>query len=99
MIMVQCDHAHRSGIAGCRPRQWFPTTIGAPCKVVVVENPSDLAFDQCAGYKVPLFLGGEDSIHNLELSDIEVYWSLMAQLRLATIDLAPGTRISEIEFG
>ncbi|MET4539521.1 hypothetical protein ABIE37_001293 [Arthrobacter bambusae] len=63
------------------------------------ENPADLAFDQCVGYKVPLFLGGEDYVHNLEVSDVEVYWSLMGELRLATMNLAPGTRISGIEIG
>lgn len=36
-------------------------------------------FDQCAGYRVPLFLGGDDAVANLEQSDIGVYWSLMGQ--------------------
>lgn len=62
------------------------------------EDPADLAFDQCVGYKIPLFLGGEDDVHNLEVSDMEVYWSLMGELRLATMNLAPGTRISGIEI-
>ncbi|HWA59806.1 MAG TPA: T6SS immunity protein Tdi1 domain-containing protein [Caulobacteraceae bacterium] len=38
------------------------------------------AFDQCVGYRKPLFLGGADELSNLELSDIDVYWSLMAQM-------------------
>jgi hypothetical protein len=29
---------------------------------------------------VPLFLGGEDNIDNLELTDMEVYWYIIAQL-------------------
>jgi hypothetical protein len=37
-------------------------------------NPNDLQHDKCAGYKIPLFLGGSDTIDNLELSDMEVYW-------------------------
>lgn len=37
--------------------------------------------DQCVGYQRPLFLGGQDLVENLELSDIEVYWSLCGQLR------------------
>lgn len=36
--------------------------------------------NQCIGYKVPLFLGGNDDIYNLEVSDLEVYWGLMGQL-------------------
>jgi hypothetical protein len=34
----------------------------------------------CIGYKTPLFLGGEDALANLELVDMEVYWSLCGQL-------------------
>lgn len=41
-------------------------------------NPLPL-FRECVGYKVPLFLGGEDSINNVEISDIDVYVSLCGQ--------------------
>ena len=44
-----------------------------------------LAADQCVGYRVPLFLGGRDDPSNLELSDLDVYWHLMGQLRRATL--------------
>lgn len=37
--------------------------------------------DQCVGYKIPLFLGGEDTVENLEVTDLEVYWSIFGQLR------------------
>ena len=37
-------------------------------------------FSACIGYKVPLFLGGEDGGENLELSPLSVYLSLMGQL-------------------
>ena len=30
-----------------------------------------------SAYKVPLFMGGEDSVENLEDSDMEVYWGVM----------------------
>lgn len=36
--------------------------------------------NQCVGYKVPLFLNGQDDIDNRELSDMEVYWGLMGQM-------------------
>lgn len=62
-------------------------------------NPANLAFNECVGYKVPLFLGGDDQVHNLEVSDIEVYWGLMGQLRLATKNMTPGTPITGIDIG
>lgn len=39
-----------------------------------------LSFDQCAGYRVPLFLGGTDDVANLDVVDLDVYWTLHAQL-------------------
>jgi len=50
-------------------------------------------FDQCIGYKKPLFLGGEDDIENLEVSDLDVYWHLMGQLIRKTRGLTEGTNI------
>ena len=44
-----------------------------------------LAFDQCAGYRVPLFHGGADELANLEVIDIDVYWTLTGQLRVAAL--------------
>lgn len=40
-----------------------------------------IVYGRCAGYKVPLFLGGEDSVNNLEDSDMEVYWSVLTQVK------------------
>lgn len=37
-------------------------------------NGVSLQPDQCVGYKIPLFLGGIDTVDNLEVSDMEVYW-------------------------
>jgi hypothetical protein len=48
---------------------------------------------QCIGYKRPLFLGGKDTVENLELSDIDVYWHLMGQLISKTRGLSEGTHI------
>ncbi|NUR02000.1 MAG: DUF1851 domain-containing protein [Streptomyces sp.] len=53
---------------------------------------------QCVGFKVPLFLGGSGEVDNLEVVDVEVYWSLLAQLRAGTKDLPPGAKISEIRI-
>ncbi|OLL31498.1 hypothetical protein BTH42_11190 [Burkholderia sp. SRS-W-2-2016] len=30
---------------------------------------------QCVGYKRPLLLGGVDAVENLELIDLDVYWT------------------------
>jgi hypothetical protein len=49
--------------------------------------------DQCVGYKRPLFLGGDDDVGNLEISDIDVYWDLMGQLVRKTKGLPPGTPV------
>lgn len=38
------------------------------------------ATNQCIGYKTPLFLGGKDDLENLELSDLDVYWTICGQL-------------------
>ncbi|OAH13201.1 T6SS immunity protein Tdi1 domain-containing protein [Streptomyces jeddahensis] len=55
-----------------------------------------LAFDECVGYKVPLFLGGEDEVHNLERVPYDVYWDLCVQLRTGTRRMTPGTTIGRI---
>nr|MDT0658577.1 DUF1851 domain-containing protein [Micromonospora sp. DSM 115978] len=52
--------------------------------------------DGCVGFKAPLFLGGEGVVENLEVIDLEVYWSLLGQLRSGTKDLAAGAKISEV---
>lgn len=52
--------------------------------------------DQCVGYRVPLFLGGRDEVENLELSDIEAYWSICGQLRRGVLNLPPGTSVNKI---
>lgn len=44
------------------------------------NNKYELKYNECAGYKVPLFLNGEDVAENLEVSDMEVYWELMSSL-------------------
>ena len=39
-----------------------------------------LQYGRCAGYKIPLFLGGADEKENLEDSDMEVYWEIITQV-------------------
>ncbi len=54
---------------------------------------------QCIGYKKPLFLGGEDVVGNLELTDMDVYWSISGQLLSRVRGLPTGTKIGEIRIG
>ncbi|MGX9177136.1 T6SS immunity protein Tdi1 domain-containing protein [Mesorhizobium sp. BHbdii] len=56
------------------------------------------AYDQCIGYKKPLFLGGEDDISNQKLSDLEVYWHIMGQVIAKVNGLPPGTPVNIQNF-
>lgn len=49
-----------------------------------------LAVTRWVGYKVPLFPGGKDTLDNLEVIDLEVYWSVSGQLRGAGPLYGPG---------
>jgi hypothetical protein len=55
-----------------------------------------LAADQCVGYRVPLFLGGRDSVENLEVIDLDVYWTTCGQLRQGALKLPEGTSIRDV---
>jgi hypothetical protein len=57
-----------------------------------------LEFSKCVGHDVPLFLGGPDSVENLSVTDLEVYWALTGQLRAKTADLPLDTKISGIDI-
>ena len=45
-----------------------------------MPSGTHLPFDQSIGYKVPLYLGGESCVHNMELIDTEVLWDLQYQI-------------------
>lgn len=53
-------------------------------------------FSECVGYRLPLFLGGKDVIENLEILDLDVYWTIMGQLRRRAKGLPVGTPIAEV---
>lgn len=53
---------------------------------------------ECIGYTVPMFLGGPDTIDNMEKTDMEVYWELTAQMLAQVKDLPPGTPITEVKI-
>ncbi len=62
------------------------------------HNRSGLRWRQCVGYRQPLFLGGDNKLSNLEISDAEVYWEILGQLLAQTRDLPEGTRIDEVRL-
>lgn len=39
-----------------------------------------IEYTQCVSYRKPLFLGGQDEINNLYIEDIDVCWSILAQI-------------------
>lgn len=56
------------------------------------------AYNQCIGYRRPLFLGGEDDVSNLELCDFDLYWDISAQLLEQVRGLPQGTPITGISI-
>ncbi|MFF3918478.1 T6SS immunity protein Tdi1 domain-containing protein [Streptomyces sp. NPDC001852] len=44
------------------------------------QDMDPLGFDECVGLGVPLFLGGEEAVSNLQRSSLDVYWELSCQL-------------------
>lgn len=52
-----------------------------------------LAPSECASFKLPIFLGGEFSPENIEVSDLSVFWYTTGQVIDLTRNLPPGTSI------
>ena len=69
---------------------FFAAWARAPAGLLLLE------LAQCVGYKMPLFLGGKHVLENLEVIDIDVYWSISGQLRQRTKTLPPGSSIRRI---
>lgn len=62
------------------------------------RNPDSIKDNECIGYKVMLFLGGEDKVENLEKSDLEVYWEICSQLIQKSKELPEGAEIKDIKI-
>ena len=65
---------------------------------ITQEGHAQLDTWNAAASRIPLFLGGEDSLENMEVSDMEVYWDMTDQLWEAVKDLPEGTKIGNISF-
>jgi hypothetical protein len=55
-------------------------------------------YDQCVGYRKPLYLGGVDDLTNLEIVDFEVYWTLAAQILQQVRGLPIGTGVGDVSI-
>jgi len=60
------------------------------------ENGKPLAWSECVGFQIPLVLGGKDEPDNRERCNMEVYWSICAQILDQTEPLPEGTRIERL---
>lgn len=52
-----------------------------------------LRFTDCVGLKVPAFLDGAETVDNLEVNDLDVYWTFNAQVYNQVKDTPAGTSI------
>lgn len=55
-----------------------------------------ISYDECLGYKTPLFLNGKDELSNYEKVNIDFYWEFLNQIYEQVKDLPEGTRISKV---
>lgn len=55
-------------------------------------------FSECVGYRVPLFLSGADDVENLEKVNLDVYWTISAQLIQQTQRVALGTSVCDVSI-
>jgi hypothetical protein len=67
-------------------------------KVLSFFKEKSINYNECFGYKIPLFLGGRDEIENYEKQDMEVYWHVESQLFNQVKNLPEGTNINKIKF-
>lgn len=59
---------------------------------------NSIGYNEILGYKMPLFLGGADSIDNYQKFDMEVYWEIYGQLYIQTKGMSDGTVIDSIKI-
>ncbi len=55
-------------------------------------------YSECIGCKRPLFLGGSDWIDNLEVIDLEVYWTVSAPIITKSLKVGVGGSIGRIDI-
>ena len=65
---------------------------------LMLKAQKELKFDECYTFKIPLFLGGEDSFENYEVMNMEVCWEINHQLYLKANNLPEGEVIGNISI-
>jgi len=61
--------------------EYFSGSLYDEWRAAVGKPGSGLAFTDCVEYTTPFWLGGPDSIDNMQLTDMDVSWTVGAQLR------------------
>lgn len=74
---------------GNRANEWLAIELVDAC----VARGMRLQPNQCYGFKVPPMLGGEYTVENLEPTDLEVHYSILADIHRQTKDLPEGTPV------
>jgi hypothetical protein len=64
----------------------------------LLQSGRKLSHGQIFSFKIPPVLGGEYVLSNVEVSDIEVHFSLAGQVHEKVSKLAPGTQIKGVSI-
>jgi hypothetical protein len=78
--------------------QYAADALAEPFFQSWISKNVDLKYNECVGYKVPLFLGGKDELDNLHRGDIDVYLDLCRQLYEKSKTIPEGSKISSVEI-
>ena len=49
------------------------------------QNNPQPGYNQCISYIMPIFLGGDDCLHNLVCSDMEIYWEVCSEMLASAV--------------
>lgn len=63
-----------------------------------VDAGLHLSAGQIYSYKVPPILGGDYTVDNTEVTDIEVHFSVLGQIQNKVKDLPDGTKVDRVEL-
>jgi hypothetical protein len=52
--------------------------------------------NECVYFNIPLFLGGQSSVDEMTICNVDVHWHILKQVIKSTAHLPPGSRIGKI---
>ena len=67
-------------------------------EVLAYLKTDSIKFNQCLGFKTPLFLNGKLEVSNYIGGDLEVYWDFEYQLYQQVKNLPDGTRVHNVSI-